>query len=78
MNQEQKAQELIDKYYKMFEDDEDEHYIGMINRISIKCALQEVNGIIIAIQSFRQIENSSIGIVYWQTVESHLKNKICL
>jgi hypothetical protein len=33
-----------------------------------------VDQIIIAIESFRQIENSSIGIVFWQSVKDEIQN----
>jgi len=46
MSPKEKATELVDKYYQIFEDDEDEHYIGTSKRISKLSALIAVDEIL--------------------------------
>jgi len=42
----QQAQELVDRFYNIFVEDEDEHYIGTIERISKESALIAVDEMI--------------------------------
>jgi hypothetical protein len=39
MTEKQLADELFNKMYEVFANDEDDHYIGTVNRISKKCAI---------------------------------------
>ena len=69
MTPKEKAQELFDKYYQIFEDDEDEHYIGTSKRISKLSAL-------IAVDEIIKLPNA-IGIndliEYWEQVKQEIK-----
>jgi hypothetical protein len=69
MTAKEKAEELFDKYYQIFEDDEDEHYIGTSKRISKQCAL-------IAVDEIIKLPNA-IGIndliEYWEQVKQEIK-----
>ena len=46
MTPKEKAKELVDKIYQIFEDDEDEHFIDTSKRISKQSALIAVNQMI--------------------------------
>jgi hypothetical protein len=69
MSPKEKATELVDKYYQIFEDDEDEHYIGTSKRISKLSAL-------IAVDEIIKLPNA-IGIndliEYWEQVKQEIK-----
>jgi len=69
MTPKEKAEELVDKYYQIFEDDEDEHYIGTSKRISKLSAL-------IAVDEIIKLPNA-IGIndliEYWEQVKQEIK-----
>ena len=70
MSPKEKATELVDKYYQIFEDDEDEHYIGTSKRISKLSAL-------IAVDEIIKLPNA-IGIndliEYWEQVKQEIEN----
>jgi hypothetical protein len=78
MSPKEKAQELFDKYYQIFEDDEDEHYIGTCKRISKLSALIAVDEIIEANPCY---ESSDRGLnfswqdntYYWQQVKQFIE-----
>lgn len=71
MNQppKEKAKELFDKFYLAFEEDEDEHYIGMIIRISKQCALIAVDELISETYAYFSDRKS-----YWQQVKKEINN----
>jgi hypothetical protein len=84
MTAKEKAEELFDKYYQIFEDDEDEHYIGTSKRISKQCAMiavdeilknQEnvvwkINKILSAFSIDKKLELSE---KYWQEVKQFIE-----
>jgi hypothetical protein len=69
MSPKEKATELVDKYYQIFEDDEDEHYIGTSKRISKLSALIAVDEII-KLPNAIGIDNL---IEYWEQVKQEIE-----
>jgi hypothetical protein len=70
MSPKEKAQELFDKYYQIFEEDEDEHYIGTCKRISKLSALIAVDEII---EEVYNNESSISRYKYWQEVKQFIE-----
>ena len=70
----EKAQELFDKYYQIFEDDEDEHFIDTCKRISKLSALIAVDEIIKVLVYLSNGEFTYIhNVEYWQEVKQELE-----
>jgi hypothetical protein len=69
MTPKEKAQELVDKNYQIFEDDEDEHFIGTSKRISKLSALIAVDEII-KLPKAIGIDNL---IEYWEEVKQEIE-----
>jgi len=67
MTPKEKAKELVNKNYKIFEDDEDEHFIDTSKRISKQCALIAVDEIL------GLIFLSQAEINYWQQVKQEIE-----
>jgi hypothetical protein len=65
MKVKEKAEELVNKNYKIFEDDEDEHFIDTSKRISKQCALIAVDEIISIVGRYSN---------YWQEVKQEIQN----
>ncbi len=65
MKAKEKAEELVNKNYKIFEDDEDEHFIDTSKRISKQCALIAVDEIISIVGRYSN---------YWQEVKQEIQN----
>jgi DNA recombination-dependent growth factor C len=70
MTPKEKAQELFDKYYQIFEDDEDEHFIDTSKRISKLSALIAVDEII---EEVYNNESSISRYKYWQEVKQEIE-----
>jgi hypothetical protein len=84
MKAKEKAQELFDKYYQIFEDDEDEHYIGTCKRISKLSALIAVDEILKnqenvvwkinkLLSAFRIDKKLELSEKYWQEVKQFIE-----
>jgi hypothetical protein len=69
MNTKEKAQELFDKYYQIFEDDEDEHFIGTSKRISKLSALIAVDEIL----NVLEIPEQNIEREFWYEVKQFIE-----
>lgn len=77
MTPKEKAEKLINKNYKIFEDDEDEHFIDTSKRISKQCALIAVDEIINNFGSLadgKMFYTSSYTIVFYQQVKQEIEN----
>ena len=76
MSPKEKATELVDKYYQIFEDDEDEHYIGTSKRISKLSALIAVDEIINtnALSEMLDYGIDKTNLFYWQQVKQEIVN----
>jgi hypothetical protein len=76
MSPKEKATELVDKYYQIFEDDEDEHYIGTSKRISKLSALIAVDEIINtnALSEMLDYGIDKTNLFYWQQVKQEIIN----
>jgi len=74
MSPKEKATELVDKYYQIFEDDEDEHYIGTCKRISKLSALIAVDEIIEVLVDLSNGEFTYIhNVENWQEVKQEIE-----
>ena len=80
MTPKEKAQELVDKNYQIFEDDEDEHFIDTSKRISKLSALIAVDEIISSSPSLPILgdggtygEDIELSNKYWQEVKQEIE-----
>ena len=73
MTPKEKAQELFDKYYQIFEDDEDEHYIGTSKRISKLSALIAVDQIKFFHDSLFYVKENSLFDYYLNQVKHEIE-----
>ena len=76
MKPQEKAKQLYDKYDQIFIDDEDEHYIGMVERISKQCALIAVNQLInnqMSMSVYYDIMEVGDNVIYWQQVKEEIE-----
>jgi hypothetical protein len=64
MTPKENAKELFDKYYQIFVDDVDEHFIDTSKRISKQCALIAVNEILDAMSEWDY---------YWEKVKEEIE-----
>jgi len=71
MTAKEKARELFDKYYQIFEEDEDEHYIDTSKRISKLNALIAVDEIIEALHEHHW--QNRLIIDYFEEVKQEIK-----
>jgi len=76
MTPKEKAKELVNKNYKIFEDDEDEHFIDTSKRISKQCALIAVDEIINtnALSEMLDYGVDKTNLFYWQEVKHEIEN----
>jgi len=85
MTAKEKAEDLVDKIYQIFEDDEDEHYIGTCKRISKLSALIAVDEILKnqenvvwkinkLLSAFRINKKLELSEKYWQEVKQEIEN----
>ena len=76
MTPKEKAKELVDKIYQIFEDDEDEHFIDTSKRISKQCALIAVDEIINtnALSEMLDYGIDKTNLFYWQEVKQEIEN----
>lgn len=72
MTPKDKAEELIDKNYQIFLEDDDEHFIDTAKRISKQCALIAVNETIEAMK-FNRWQNRN-EIEFYQEVKQEIEN----
>ena len=85
MTPKEKAKELVNKNYKIFEDDEDEHFIDTSKRISKQCALIAVDEILKnqenvvwkinkLLSAFRIDKKLELSEKYWEEVKQEIEN----
>ncbi len=70
MTSREKAEELFDKYYQIFVDDIDEHFIDTSKRISKQCALIAVDEIIRYVLPRYQDFTFAL---YWEEVKQEIE-----
>jgi hypothetical protein len=70
MTPKEKAEELVDKNYQIFEDDEDVHFIDTSERISKQCALIAVD----EIQKIKSVYHDDTLYDYWEEVKKEIIN----
>jgi hypothetical protein len=70
MTPKEKAQELVDKNYQIFEDDEDVHFIDTSERISKLSALIAVD----EIQKIKSVYHDDTLYDYWEEVKKGIIN----
>jgi hypothetical protein len=68
----EKAEELFDKYYQIFVDDIDEHFIDTSKRISKQCALIAVDEVIESLHEHHW--QNRLIINYWEEVKHEIEN----
>lgn len=76
MTPKEKAEELVNKFAHLFIDDEEEHYIGMILRISKQCALIAVDEILNNFGQLTEGVNFYTGynaVKFYQEVKQEIK-----
>ena len=65
----EKAEELVKKIDNIFVEDEDEHYVGTVERITKQCAIIAVNEIINMYIKFPKHPQS----IYWNEVKAEIE-----
>jgi hypothetical protein len=79
MTPKEKAEKLINSISNVFINDEDEHYVGMVTRVSKQCASIAVDEVLNVLPQHEYLEDrdeyhENRERLYWQEVKQEINN----